>query len=140
MSFFIYKPNLEATIFDSKHEPVTLLGGIGALPEEVAWLTSWTPSTRSLALATPARFLASSRMAAGKQSRIGHTNHHTSHHSKLDPACGSSCQVWYLRRISLTVGLPFFPPLGAFSIESKSCSRRKPLSDYRPIPSPMGCR
>ena len=36
MSFFIYKPNLEATIFDGKHEPVTLLGGAGALPDEVS--------------------------------------------------------------------------------------------------------
>ena len=36
MSFHaLYKPALEATIYDSRHHPVTILGGLGSIPDEI---------------------------------------------------------------------------------------------------------
>lgn len=31
----VYKPLLEATIYDGKHNPVTILGGMGCIPDEI---------------------------------------------------------------------------------------------------------
>lgn len=37
MSFYaLNEPRLEATIFDSRHEPVTILGSMGRLPYDIA--------------------------------------------------------------------------------------------------------